>query len=224
MKRILQIILTIIFFSGCDGNYDYVRFETAQPQGKKELNRFDNNIQGIYASCDNSNKVLIISDDLILKRYHWFFKIHRNDLDLDSTITIDLTDDDALIKLFEKENYTIKIEGDTLSGMTQDIDTIFQISDTQILKKIKGSYFLNYQEDENYWRVNRLDLRKDSLFMGYITPTDTLLQFDFVTKNQEINQDSSTTTEYVINPTKKEFKQMVKKDAFNSTTCYYRKE
>jgi hypothetical protein len=119
----------------------------------------------------------------------------------------------------------IEINGDTINASQTYIDTIFQISENQILKKFKGSYFLNFKENENFWNVSRLDINKDILLIGQITPSDTLLRFDFVVKNEEFNKsDSTTTTEYSINPSKKEFKKLMKSNSFKESECYFKKK
>ena len=76
---------------------------------------------------------------------------------------------------------------------------------------------MNFKEDENYWIVGRLSLSKDTLRFGLIPPSDTLLRFDFVVKNVEFDKsDSTTTTEYTMNPSKKEFKQLIKSNSFEA--------
>ena len=223
MKKIAQIYVVLGFLFGC-GDMAYVRFEEPQPQGKKALKSFDKKLHGSFASYSDSSATLIINSSLILERFEIIFKSHINDLDIaiDSNAT-DVDTLDYMIKKLEELNYQIEIIGDTIIGRSTLIDTVFEISNTQILKKVKGSYFLNYQEGENYWRVNRIDIKEDTIFIGHISPSDTLLQFDFVTKNEEIAEDSSITKEYVINPTRREFKKLMKRNSFENASCYYRK-
>ena len=223
MKKTLYILL-LIFFVSC-GDYEYVRFETAQPNGVKESESFSRKVKGEYINCTNSDDKLIISDKLILNSRTFKFKSHRNDLEFDSTITVNRNIDDELRKLFISEGYEIEINGDTINASQIDIDTVFQISENQVLKKFKGSYFLNFKNDESFWNVSRLNLNKDTLLIGQISPSDTLLRFDFVVKNEEFNDsDSTTTTEYSINPSKREFKKLMKPNSFGECECYYKKK
>lgn len=214
----------MIFFVSC-GDYEYVRFETSQPDGTKESKSFSRKTKGEYISCSNPDDKLIVSDNLILNSRTFKFKSHRNDLEFDSTIIVDRDVDEELSQLFIREGYDIEIIGDTINASQINIDTVFQISDNQVLKKFKGSYFLNFKEDESFWNVSRLNLTKDTLLIGQISPSDTLLRFDFVDKHEEFNEsDSTTTTEYSINPSKKEFKKLVKPNSFDKCKCYYRKQ
>lgn len=105
-----------------------------------------------------------------------------------------------------------------------DIDTIFQISENGVLKKFKGSSFLNFKKDESFWNVRQLNLIKDTLLIGQISPSDTLLRFDFASKTEDFDEsDSTTTTEYLINPSKREFKKLMKSNSFDKCECYYKK-
>jgi hypothetical protein len=221
MKKTLYILL-MIFLVSC-GDYEYVRFETAQPDGVKESESFSRKTKGEYINCSNPDDKLIISDNLILNSRTFKFKSHRNDLEFDSPITVDRNIDEELKKLFIREGYEIEINGDTINASQIDIDTVFRISGNQVLKKFKGSYFLNFKEDESFWIVSRLNLKKDTLLIGQISPSDTLLRFDFVVKNEEFNEsDSTTTTEYSINPSKKEFKKLMKPNSFKRSSCFYK--
>ncbi|WP_375558751.1 hypothetical protein ACE193_13495 [Bernardetia sp. OM2101] len=223
MKPRIYLFL-LILLSSC-GDYEYVRFETAQPSGEKAQKSFARKMKGEYLSCLDKNDKLVIDDKLILNYITFEFISHRNDLEFDSTTVIDRANNEDLQKLFEGQNWNIEFIGDTIKGSFVNIDTVFQISDEQVLKKFKGSYFLNIKEDENFWRVNRLDLTKDSLFIGYITPSDTLLNYDFVIKNEKLDaSDSSKTIEYVISPSRKEFKELMKPNSFEEIGCYCKKK
>jgi len=224
MKKALYLLL-IILISSCGGDYEYVRFETAQPDGVKESKSFNRKMTGEYIHCSNSDDKLIISDDLIINLRTFKLKSHKNDLEFDSSISINRNNDNELTKLFKAEGYEIEIIGDTINAYQENIDTIFMISENQILRKFKESYFLNYKLDEKFWMVSRLNLKKDTLLIGQISPSDTLLRFNFVVMNKEFNEtDSTTTTEYSMSPSKKEFKKLMTPNSFDYCECYYKKK
>jgi hypothetical protein len=221
MKTTLYLILSICLISCAD--YEYVRFETSQPDGVNESKSFNRKIKGEYINCTNSEDKLTITNNMILNSLTLNFKTHRNEIEFDSTLTINRNNDDELRELFVSEGYKVEINGDTIYAVHTEIDTVFLISQNQVLKEFKGSYFLNFKRDENYWEVNRLNLTKDTLLIGQISPSDTLLRFDFVSKTEEFNDsDSTKTTEYSINPSKKEFKKLMKSNSFEECLCYYK--
>ena len=205
------------------GDIEFVRFETAQPYGVKASESFNRKIKGEYINCSNPDDRLIIFNNLILNARTVKLKCHRTDLDFDSTIAVDKSTDEVLIDLFSMEGYKVNIMGDTINISQTNVDTVFWISENQVLKKFKGSYFLNFKLDENFWDVTRLNLTKDTLLIGQISPSDTLLRFDFVEKTEDFNpSDSTTTTEYFIKPSKKEFKKLMKPNSFKACACYFK--
>ena len=227
MKNLLKILIAIFILSGCDGDSNIVRFKTSQPDGSKSLSFFSNKLKGVYVNCDNPNDEIVINDNQIINTITYKFKIHKDDLNFDSTNTIDIQNNDELINFFEKDGFNIQIVSDTIFAVAIDIgiDTIFKLSNNNhILKKYKGSYFLNFKKDENNWAVKRIDIKKDYLFISQIPATDSLLKFDFVAKFEEVNDIENTTkTEYLITSNKKEFKKLIKSNSFEQTECYKKK-
>jgi hypothetical protein len=223
MKNIFQFILIFILLASC-GQVDevYVRFDSSQPSSKKPLSDFNKKIVGEYENLQNPRETLVITENQILKKRIWKFSQNRHELELDSNAKLDINDDSQLTDFFENNNYTISIYGDSLVLETTFVDTVFSISESEVLKKTKGSYFLNFQKGENKWEVMKLELKQDSIFVGAISPADTLLQFDFVVKTETIEIDSSTTTEYLVNPKNREFKRLLKQNTFENTKCYIR--
>jgi hypothetical protein len=223
LKKTVYILFSILLIGCGDYASDYVRFKTAQPDGVKTSDSFGRKVKGEYNNYSNPNNRLIISDNLILNAQTVHIKIHRDDLEFDSTISIDKNVDDQLTYFLKSKGYGIEITNDTINAFQTFFDTLFNISKNQILKKFKGSYFINFKVDENSWKVQRFNLQKDTLLIGQITPSDTLLRFNFIVKNEELNEsDSSTINEYFIHSSKKEFKKLLKPNSFEETECYYK--
>ncbi|WP_291722141.1 hypothetical protein [Bernardetia sp.] len=217
MKKIAYIVLLFLLVS-CQ-EYEYIRFETAQPTNTKAQNFFSRKIKGEYINCLDESERLIISDKSIIGHKKTIVSFYKRDFDTDSTI---LTDEEIL-SVFADKNCNVKIIGDSIKGICIDIDTVFYLSDQHILKRVKGSYFLNRKESKNFWSVNRLSLTNDSLFIGYIFPSDTLLNYGFVSKNETADEKGEIESiEYLISPSKKEFKEIANSDIFIEENCYYK--
>jgi hypothetical protein len=221
-KRMKKICYYLFLFTamGCS-DFDYVRFEVAQPAGVKEVDSFNRKTRGLYVNCLEPGDQLLILADAIVHYRTYTFKSHRNDLHIDS-IKDDQNNAEALRKVLMSAGYEVKMENDTVTASLIKVDTVFQIAERQRLKRFKSSYYLNYRENERGWLVKRLNLiNKDTLLIGQITPSDTLLRFDFVAKKEEYdNQDSTTVAIYSINPTKQQFKQLLKSNSFEACACY----
>jgi hypothetical protein len=225
MNRLLPYLILLIVASaitGCGGDTKYVHFESSQPENVRAKKSFKKKIKATYTNYNNANDQLVISDKLIINLISYKFKMHRNEIELDSSISIDINNDDQLIRLLEKEfGWTATLAGDTITSFFQSSDTLFNLSVKHVLKRFKGSYFLNYKLAESDWRVKKMDLKKDSLFIGEITPSDTLLQYKFITKIEELNEsDSTKTIEYIAKPSKREFKKLMKPNSFEKTKFY----
>ena len=130
-----------------------------------------------------------------------------------------------MIKYLNSTGGIATIENDTIVYFEKYTDTLFSISKDNILKKSKGSYYLNFKISDIYWRVKKLNLKKDTLLIGEITTGDTLLRFDYARKIEEVSArtDSGAITkprEYILTPSKREFKKLVRSDAFETTEKY----
>lgn len=222
MKAIVYILIMCFLFS-CSGDQIYVRFKTAQPDGVKASKSFKRKFKGSYVNCSDPNDKLIISDHLVLGSKTLQFISHINDLELDTTFSVNRNKKQELKILFENEGYKFEIYADTINASKIELDTIFQISENQVLKNIKGSYFLNFKKGEAFWNVSKLNLKKDTLLIGEIFPSDTLLRYDFVSKYEMYNErDSTKITEYSIHSNKKDLKKLMKSNAFEECKCYYK--
>jgi hypothetical protein len=225
--RKLFIILSVFIVAsavvGCGDDYRYVKFETSQPENVTPKKAFKKNVQATYTNCYNTNEQLVITDKLIFNTQIIKIKTHRNDFEFDSTVVIDVQNNTQLIEMLEQNGWSVTVTGDTVLSSIQVNDTVFKISQSNVLKRLKGSYFLNYKKAESNWDVKRMDFKKDTLFVGEITPSDTLLQYDFISKIEELDEtDSTKTIEYIANPSKREFKKLLKPNSFRKTKCYYK--
>lgn len=219
-QNAVLVTLLIHFLVSCE-DPDYVRFESPQPIGVNETKAFNRKTKGEYINCLNSNDQIVITEDLIVNQVAMKFKVHRNDLEFDSTANIDKNSDQEISTIFRSEGYEIEIDGDTINAKLSVIDTIFRFNENEMLKKYRGSYLLNFRRTESHWDVYRLSLKKDTLLFGQISPSDSLLRFDFVSKKVEsIDSGQAENTEYTIKPTRREFRKLMKSNSFETCSCY----
>ncbi|MFT5916360.1 MAG: hypothetical protein ACI81T_002868, partial [Bacteroidia bacterium] len=89
----------------------------------------------------------------------------------------------------------------------------------------RANYYLNSKKDTNYWTVRQLRLKKDTLLIGQITPSDTLLRFDFVSRKiDSTTSEVRKSIEYLVNSSRKNFKSLLKESSFEEAECYCRKK
>lgn len=223
MRHAAYLTILIIALVGCKPT-DEVKFEEAQPESVKPISDFSRNIRGIYTCIENPDKELIIGSDMIQSLNTFSFAFERSEIEIDSTEGIDIYNDHELSNYLDLDGGKTIIKGDSIFYNLTMRDTLFIPGDKQVLKKLSGNYFLNYKHDDNLWTVKKVEIHKDTLIIGEITPSDTLLRFDFVAKRETlIEKDSSTVKEYILTPDKRDLKKMIKSEAFNRTEKYVRK-
>lgn len=196
---------------GCDEKYESVDFLEPQPGESKNESVFNKKYRGTYNGEDGSK--LFIYEDKIVKRKTQNILFGKEDID--STFTGDRNNDEELMAYFGNEYLKVlKISGDSIYAQYQVIDTVFKISESQLCRSLKGSYFLNYKYGEYNWKVQRLDLEKDRLSISMIMPHDSLFKLLPVQEKAIIKNDSGKITSYQIKPTRKELQKLIKENAF----------
>ena len=137
--KVLVVCLLFIFLTSCDDTE--VWFETSQPEGKRELSTFPKRLQGKYKSCFQT-KVLMIEEDKMKLFTRLQLRSHIDDLKIDPSENINKKDTNQLKRRLEEEGWTIFINNDTIYGEVTMTQTLFKISDKNVLKKFRGGYFL----------------------------------------------------------------------------------
>lgn len=218
MKHYISAFIILLIVSACDSS-DRVKFEEPQPTSIKNQNRFGAEIQGHYIKFSNPNKTLIIQPKIIATSLQVQLKVGRFGMKIDSAI--DISNDSILLSHFKKQGISARITKDTVMYSHIVVDTIFNFASDNILKKYKRNYFLNYQFDDEYWRVKKLKIRGDTLYFGEITPNDSLLHFDYANLDSNIAENQAK--EYILSPSKREFKKLMRSKAFSITEKYIKK-
>lgn len=244
MKKLIYLIILIFTLSACKST-DMVKFEQSQPVSEKALSNFGRSIQGSYVNTVNSLEELVIESKLIRTSNVLAFSCPRSEIEIDSTENVDIYNDQELIKYLNAEGGITAIHNDSIFFRQTIVDTLFLISNNQILKKFAKNYFLNYHQSDNFWMVKKIEINNDTLFIGEIVPSDSLLRFDFARKNERIIEgkitdneqdnvvikgDSSVKEEerravydYILTPNKQNLRAMIKSNSFDNIKKYVRK-
>jgi hypothetical protein len=203
-KLLLTCLATTLLFSCAPP----VTFNKPQPSDTNELTKFPKRLQGHYQSLSD-NSLLHLTDKMITRVYDFDYRFHLNQLDSSNRIT-----GDTLINLETNERDLLIREGDTLVQHIHYTDTLFLISETNVLKKFKGYYFLNLRYTEDNWQVKQLALHKGQLSIGTISTQQDINQL------KEISESASDSLPYQFQPTKKQFKKFVKANGFSETEAF----
>ena len=217
MKNLVIFLSLLIGLSACNP-VDQVKFEEAQPTSVSSSSSFSILKRGNYINYQYPNMSLQIDKKMITTTMVFHLTVDRYKVEISKSANIDRTNDSALVSYFNQLGGETIINGDSISFSQSIIDTLFQIDENNILKVYKKRYFLNHKMKDSLWQVTKLKFKRDTLWIGKITPSDTLLQYDY-TKVDSVNTEPNT-KDYILNPSKKEFKKLMRSDAFEVTEKY----
>lgn len=205
MKKKLFIFLFVLFFVGCG---PYIWFKYPQPEGRKNLDSFPNELIGKYMSIADSSAI-IINANKIIKQYHE--KLMMSRLEFQEEIGDSLAKDTSFL-FTDKWYIKVKSFGDSVKVFSWKDDVQFEISDNQLLRKYKGIYFLNTKDTNDLWKVQILYLEDDTLEFDDILTADDIKKIKLITPVTEVQDTANEKiTRYFLNPSKRELRAILKK-------------
>jgi len=217
MKKLILLSTIVLLLFSCNP-YDRVKFDESQPAAIKESKGFKALRRGRYINVKTSRKTVEIRKNLITTSRIFQFAANRNNIEISKMATVDRQNDSAMVAHFSKLGGDVKITGDTVYYSQTVTDTFFMIDENNILKHYKRSYYLNFKGEDGFWEVYRIKFHGDTLLFGEITPTDTLLTYDYARVDSVKGHPS--VKEYVLHPDKKQLRKLMRSDAFKFTEKY----
>lgn len=201
MKKLIAILAFAVLLVSCKESI--ANFTDVQPVNKTNLKSFPKKMQGVYHNAAFHTD-LTIENQIVLLTTHFNDTINTADLQqLSSEIKVDA-----------------QPLNDSLFIATYAVtDTVFTLSNQQVLRKWKGHYFLNSQQENKLWEVKKLTYKNNIVSVSNIVSEEAIAQLDQLT---ETATDSIRPKTYTLN--KKQFKQFVKENGFSESNAYVRKK
>lgn len=201
MKNLTILLLALLLISCRE---PLVQFSETQPENSRSLKFFPNKLIGNY--YDSESEIdLEITNSMIIKK-----STLKDTFNVKVLSEVEVLKGDTLVNTKTFEKTFVKKLNDTLFTNVLFKDTIFSINKENVLKKMKGYYFLNIKHSENNWVVKKLYLKNGLLNLNDISTKEEIEMLEEIT---ETKKDSSET--FVIKPTKKQFREFVKKNGFS---------
>jgi hypothetical protein len=211
MKSIAIITLfSLIVIVACN-NDSKVTFTTPQPIGAKDLKEIPKRLQGEFVSEDKSH-TLIITSNAITKIFDGDILLTTNELDSEIMII-----GDTLTVKSDGSKFKIKKQGDSIIYHQHFEDTLFSLNGINILRKLKGFYFVNIMESSEMWKVSQIGISKGILTISVI---DSIENINSLIEVKENNQDTIVNRNISVN--RRQFKHIVKENGFGSETKYFK--
>ena len=204
LTKIACIIMIITAFTGCEPK---VYFKNPQPENAKNIKQIPKYLRGNYQCIIDSTR-LSINENVICKIYPYSEIFHINELD--STYVLSK---DSLFSIKDKEKWAIRHLGDSIKLYGEYLDTLFYLNEDNLLRKFKGTYFLNTLYGTNKWEIKTLVLHKKRLIIGSIKADDEVKILKEITKNEK---DSNRSFEL----SKEQLKMFIRQNGFGDKVEY----
>jgi len=208
MRNICFIIIFLLILSSCADNTIY--FDKPQPDGIKNLEKIPSSFTGKY--IDNDSNILLIDNYQIYKINKFTYSYNKTEIDTSKNLKIE---NGHLINTETNEKKVCKIDNNNVYIEEFQIDTIFNLSENNIIKKYKGNLILNYKS-EDLWRVEIISQSKKYLNHTFICTKELFEKLSLISENEVVTDISnSDTLKMILKPTKNEFKEILDlKDSF----------
>jgi hypothetical protein len=177
----LLILSVIILINSCE---PVATFDQPQPINEKQLNVIPTTLHGYYVDSNRAS-TLSVDGKFIKRIYDYWINTPKDSLCASCQII-----GDTLLNTKDSSKVLVLIKGDSVFQHYDGIDTLFNISKHNILKKYKGYYFLNIWHSDNSWEVRKLTLQNGVLKIGNISEKEDLEKLRNITES--INDTIST--------------------------------
>ncbi len=202
MKKIACLFIAVsLFISACEG--PSVLFKQPQPVDMKDEPCFPKILTGRYLSLTDST-VLTVEGNLITRGFNIKYVMTKKEL---QSLKDCILKKDSLFNKSTNEKICIININDSLYTPYHLQDTLFLISEKNILRKDKGYYFLNLQFHEG-WEVQKIEYGKGKLVLSFISDLKEINDLKEIT---EVTDD----TLVKFNPNKDQFRKFIKSKGFS---------
>lgn len=159
------LIALVLPFAACE---EPVLFTQPQPVETSSLDHFPKRWQGEYLLLDDSSR-LVIGQGTMIAMNEW--DVRRSVPDLDST---EILIGDTLLTFGQGQSIPVFVRNDSVFGTIRLIDTLFTISEQQIVKRMAGSLIINRAHGSAGWEVSRMSLSSGKLRIAEIKDPGSL--------------------------------------------------
>jgi hypothetical protein len=221
------LLLVFVLLSSCKETPS-VLFEHPQPPGEKDLPAFKNKYTGNYTLLNKKGPTVSISRNMIILHYSKNFSLPKNEVDTSKIALLTdrkITVYDSLF-VMDGDTFPFRIDGDSvIFSLFRRDDTLFTIDENHILRYYKRTCFLNIRNPMGLWEVRTLRLKSDGTLTIATIPVkkNLLYSLNDITDVQGLNNSRGEVVRYIIDPTRKELKKILRRNLFRDRTLY-RKE
>jgi hypothetical protein len=206
---ILLIVIALSFFTACG---PVVTFDEPQPAGADDITHFPRRFHGTYLS-ESGQSSLSVSETSIIRTTDYDLVIHPSQLDSNQKIS-----GDTLTDIETNDKTIISFAGDSILIPVFYTDTLFMISEVNVLRKFRGHHFLNILHEKAGWEVLDLTLSKGKLVLSEISSEG------FANLKEIMETPADTLPSLHITPARRQFREAVNEGVFDKKETFFRFE
>ena len=212
-KSILILLVILITLTTCGPD---VKFAEPQPKGISNLKGIPMEYHGNFMSTSDSTFISIDSF-YIKKEWRSTEFIQRDSLEKELKMSIKcdtnivITDKLLLDKTAESIILSVRLSKDSAKVRVKGFETLFALSDSQLVRNYKKFCFLNYKTKDGFWLVKTLKLNGKLLDFSDLIDSNEIENIFSITKVTSVRDTSNKVVEYRINPTRKELRKILRK-------------
>ena len=211
IKPLIYFFLAFALLSCGETGY---RFEEPQPASRPNLQQIPKRLTGNYLRSDSTAQLYIDRTQIIewqetstvlhIDTFHSVFEIDSTKISTSAPDTLKISEGGFSLNFKS-------VAQDSIWMAFSYYDTLFSISDHNLLKRFKGRYFLNYaRASSDTWRVRCLTLKSKTLTFEDIEIPEDITALTEITEIKEIRTPEGRLKGYQLEPTRKELKQLMK--------------
>ncbi len=218
-KNNLYIIMVIFVVSSCVPEKNAI-FTIPQPDGLPVQDGFKGKFLGTFLCLSDNASILRVDKNMVIMESKWKVRMSKGELDTSREFKIV---NNKLYCFGAEEGVDYNIINDTIIAYLPWSDTIFKISEDNVLKYFKGYQFLNIRHGD-MWEVKIMGINENKeLELKTISIDEDIKNLKDITNVEEIKCDSSDEIcGYKLKPTKGELKNFLKQGGFADTERFIR--
>lgn len=195
-----------------------VVFKTPQPKGITEITSFSPQFRGTFF-CESDSSLVVIDKNIIYKTHWYDFSIPEDRIHSDSNVI--KTGESLFVK--DLGDCTIyKIQNDSVFASVRLADTLFVLSEENILKSYKGHQVMNLKLKDGDYEVIILSLDEDTnLELKMANLPGEVTDLEKITSVKDVSYED--VEQYQINPTRLEFDEILKQEIVFETCEYFKR-
>lgn len=215
MRRFLTILFSLFILTTCGPQ---VKFVQPQPKDGKNLSRIPQEYYGKYTCLKDSSFLVVDSVSVVS---YWISEeiIPRDSIvEIERDLKLTIRRDTQIYVSEKKENWLsnglyldIKFKGDSVKVNVKAENKIFEISDSQLVRKYKGYCFLNAKTTDGTWFVKVLHQKGNTLNFDDLLDTEQVKKLKGVTRVAgPIDTLKNEPKEYYLNPSRRELRRILR--------------